>query len=87
MVLGGNSLLGGAGSVAAGRNDLAISDRDPTKPSWGTMLDGAFTSGAVSRGAWGYLLAPGIAIVIVVLAFTWCGNALEKILSPRLQDR
>jgi peptide/nickel transport system permease protein len=55
--------------------------------SWGTMLDGAFSQGAVSRGAWGYLLAPGIAIVLVVLAFTWCGNALETVLSPRLQDR
>ncbi|HKE66438.1 MAG TPA: ABC transporter permease [Micromonosporaceae bacterium] len=55
--------------------------------SWGSMLDGAFTAGAVSRGAWAYLLAPGLAIAIVVLAFTWCGNALEKVLTPRLQSR
>jgi len=55
--------------------------------SWGTMLDGAFTEGAVNQGAWAYLLAPGIAIVVVVLGFTWCGNALEKVLTPRLSGR
>ena len=55
--------------------------------SWGTMLDGAFTEGAVNQGAWAYLLAPGIAIVVVVLGFTWCGNALEKVLTPRLAGR
>jgi peptide/nickel transport system permease protein len=60
---------------------------DPFAISWGTMLDNAFSNGAISRGAWAYLLAPGIAIVLVVLAFTWCGNALEKVLNPRLQGR
>jgi peptide/nickel transport system permease protein len=60
---------------------------DPNEISWGTMLDNALQNGAVSNGQWGYLLAPGIAIVLIVLAFTWCGNALEKILSPRLAGR
>ncbi len=66
---------------------LGLGDPSLTATSWGTMLDGAFTSGAISVGAWTYLLAPGIAIVLVVLAFTWCGNALEKVLNPRLQER
>ena len=66
---------------------LGLGDPSLTAASWGTMLDGAFSQGAVSRGAWAYLLAPGIAIVLVVLAFTWCGNALEKVLNPRLQER
>ncbi len=48
------------------------------------MLNSAQDSQAVSLGEWDYLLAPGIAIVLVVLAFTWCGNALEKVLNPRL---
>ena len=65
---------------------LGLGDPSLTAASWGTMLDGAFSQGAVSRGAWAYLLAPGIAIVLVVLAFTWCGNALEKVLNPRLQQ-
>lgn len=66
---------------------LGLGDPRPTSISWGTMLDGAFTSGAISLGQWAYLMAPGIAIVVVVLGFTWCGNALEKILNPRLQGR
>jgi len=66
---------------------LGLGDPSLSATSWGTMLDGAFSQGAVNRGAWGYLLTPGIAIVLVVLAFTWCGNALEKVLNPRLQDR
>lgn len=60
---------------------------DPNDVSWGSMLDGAFQDGAVNNGQWGYLLAPGIAIVLVVLAFTLCGNALEKVLNPRLAVR
>jgi peptide/nickel transport system permease protein len=60
---------------------------DPLAVSWGSMLEGAFNSGAVSTGAWWYLLAPGVAIVIVVLAFTMCGQALEEVFNPKLRDR
>ena len=66
---------------------LGLGDPNPLAISWGTMLDGAFTSGAISNGQWAYLMAPGIAIVLVVLGFTWCGNALEKVLNPRLNGR
>jgi peptide/nickel transport system permease protein len=60
---------------------------DPFSISWGSMLNNAVDNQAISQGAWTWLLSPGIAIVLVVLAFTWCGNALEKVLSPRLQGR
>jgi len=60
---------------------------DPSAVSWGSMLEGAFNSGAVSAGAWWYLLAPGLAIVVVVLAFTMCGQALEEVFSPKLRER
>lgn len=60
---------------------------DPFSVSWGGMLNNALENQAVSQGAWTWLLTPGIAIVLVVLAFTWCGNALEKVLNPRLQGR
>jgi peptide/nickel transport system permease protein len=60
---------------------------DPLAVSWGSMLEGAFDSGAVSTGAWWYLLAPGVAIVLVVLAFTMCGQALEEVFNPKLRDR
>lgn len=58
---------------------------DPTRVSWGSMLKAATDSGAVTGGAWWYLLAPGLAIVSVVLAFTLCGRAIEAALNPRLR--
>jgi peptide/nickel transport system permease protein len=59
---------------------------DPFRVSWGSMLDGAFSAGAISSGAWWYLLPPGICVVIVVLAFTLVGRALENVLDPRAQE-
>ncbi|HSL27061.1 MAG TPA: dipeptide/oligopeptide/nickel ABC transporter permease/ATP-binding protein [Acidimicrobiia bacterium] len=56
---------------------------DPTVISWGQMLNFAFTRGAVSAGAWWALVAPGLAIVWVVLGVTLLGNALEDLLNPR----
>lgn len=58
---------------------------DPTQVSWGGMLDEAWKTGAVSASAWWYLLPPGIAIVLVVLAFTLAGRALETVLSPGMR--
>jgi peptide/nickel transport system permease protein len=51
------------------------------------MLDAAFTHGAASIGAWWYLVPPGVAILLVVLAFTMIGQALESVLNPRLRGR
>ena len=58
---------------------------DPTVISWGQMLNFAFDRGAVSAGAWLALLAPGFAIVWVVLGTTLLGTALEDALNPRLK--
>jgi peptide/nickel transport system permease protein len=60
---------------------------DPTRTSWGTILDAAFSAGAATAGQWWWLVPPGIAIVLVVLAFTMCGYALDEILNPRLRRR
>jgi peptide/nickel transport system permease protein len=59
---------------------------DPFAVSWGRLLDDAFTAGAISSGAWWYLLPPGICVVVVVLAFTLVGRSLEAVLNPRLRD-
>jgi len=56
---------------------------DPFRVSWGSMLDDAFSAGAISSGAWWYLLPPGICVILVVLAFTLVGRALENVLDPR----
>ena len=59
----------------------------PGTVSWGGMLKSALDTGAVTAGAWWYLLPPGIAIVIVVLGFTLAGRALETVLNPNLRGR
>ncbi len=60
---------------------------DPTRVSWGKTLEQSFSAGAIGREAWWYYLPAGLGIVIVVLAFTLCGRALEEILDPRLRER
>ncbi|MGW5049699.1 ABC transporter permease [Actinokineospora sp. NPDC004072] len=59
---------------------------DPTAVSWGAMLRSASSTGAVTAGAWWYLVPPGLAIAGVVLAVTVCGRALETVLDPRLRE-
>jgi peptide/nickel transport system permease protein len=60
---------------------------DPSRPSWGKMLEEAFTQGALTEEAWWWYVPPGVGVVLVVLAFTLCGRALEEILDPRLRER
>jgi len=52
----------------------------PPRPSWGNMLTGAqeylFTRPELA-------IYPGIAIVLLVLAFNLLGDALRDVLSPR----
>lgn len=60
---------------------------DPLRVSWGSMLDQAFSAGAITTGAWWYIIPPGVAVIVVVLAFTLVGQALEEIFNPRLRER
>jgi ABC-type dipeptide/oligopeptide/nickel transport system permease subunit len=57
---------------------------DPTKVSWGMMLNFAFAR-AISQEAWWFLLPPGFAIVWVSLSLVLIGTALEEIFNPRLK--
>jgi peptide/nickel transport system permease protein len=60
---------------------------DPTRASWGKMLQEGFQAGALTQKAWWYYAPPGLGIMLVVLAFTLCGQALEEVLDPRLRDQ
>jgi peptide/nickel transport system permease protein len=60
---------------------------DPTRTSWGTMLDSAYQVGAITTGSWWFVVPPGVCVVLVVLAFTLVGQALEEVLNPRLRAR
>jgi peptide/nickel transport system permease protein len=60
---------------------------DPSRPSWGKMLEDGFQAGALSQHAWWYYIPPGLGVMLVVLAFVLCGHALEEILDPRLREQ
>jgi peptide/nickel transport system permease protein len=57
---------------------------DPSRTSWGQMLNSAFTRGATSAGAWWALVPPGAGIVWVVLGCSLLGYGLERVLNPRV---
>ena len=60
---------------------------DATQQSWGTILKNAMDISAATSGYWWYVVIPGLAIVLVVLAFTLMGRAVESILNPTLRSR
>ena len=60
---------------------------DPTRVSWGSMLEDAFNVGAMTTGAWWFIIPPGLCVVAVVLSFNLVGQALEEIFNPRLRGR
>lgn len=60
---------------------------DPRRTSWGSMLQDAFQVGAMTTGAWWYIVPPGVCVLVVVLAFTLVGQALEEVINPRLRRR
>lgn len=84
LVLANTTLVVG-GSIIAESTLSFLGLGDPSAISWGSMLQTALSSGAVSAGAWWYLLPPGLAIVVIVLSFTLVGRALETALNPRLE--
>ena len=60
---------------------------DPFSISWGQILQQANDAGASTLGAWWWLGAPGVCIVLVVLAFTMIGFALDEIINPKIRER
>lgn len=60
---------------------------DPTAISWGVIIEQAFTAGAMTNGYWWWMIPPGVMIVLVTLAFTMCGYALDEVMNPKLRSR
>jgi peptide/nickel transport system permease protein len=82
-----SSTLTVAGAILSETTLQFLGLGNPTDVSWGTMLNQAFQQGAVTAGAWWYLLPPGVAILIVTLGFTLTGRAIEDVLNPRAGTR
>jgi peptide/nickel transport system permease protein len=82
-----NTTLTVAGAILAETTLSFLGLGDPTRTSWGSMLDDAFQVGAITTGCWWYIIPPGVCVVLVVLSFTLIGQALEEVLNPRLRGR
>ncbi|MEV0623086.1 ABC transporter permease [Nonomuraea sp. NPDC050404] len=72
-------------SAIVTESTLAFLGVTSNKTSWGTMLRASYDFGAATNGAWWYILIPGLAILVVVMAFTLLGRALEAVLNPQLR--
>jgi len=64
---------------AAGLSYLGLGAQPPT-PEWGSMLSDAR---AYLRTGWWMAVFPGLAIMIVVMAFNLLGDGLRDVLDPR----
>jgi len=82
-----NTVLTFAGAVFTETTLSFIGLGDPFQPSWGQILNAAQGSGAPGLGAWWYIAPPAACVVLVILAFTLVGNALDDILNPKSAPR
>jgi peptide/nickel transport system permease protein len=57
---------------------------DPNVQSWGIMLNAAFRAGAM-RSAWWWVLPPGVALSMFVIAVFMITRAFEDRLNPQLR--
>ncbi len=58
---------------------------DPNRAQLGQILHIASTGNA--RVAWWWVLAPGLAIVLLLLSIFFVARALEEVVDPRLRRR
>ncbi len=72
----------GAILAEAGLSYLGLGD--PNIVTWGKILHDAHANGAVLKGAWWWVIPPGLGIAIVGMTFVFIGYALDRILNPRL---
>ncbi|KXK11377.1 MAG: putative oligopeptide ABC transporter permease [Chloroflexi bacterium OLB14] len=59
---------------------------DPVLPTWGKVINDAFTDGALYRGLYYWVLEPAILLMFTGLGFAILGFALDRIFNPRLRD-
>ncbi len=59
---------------------------DPLAPTWGKIIDDAFTNGALYKGLYYWVLEPSIMLAAASLSFAMLGFALDKIFNPKLKE-
>ena len=84
MIVQGTLAMATAIIDVAALGFLGLGPPDPGTPEWGTML--ADVNRYLVSGPH-LAIAPGIAIVIIVLGFNLIGDGLREALDPKLRGR
>jgi len=82
-----NTVLIVAVSILAEASLSFLGLGDPTRISWGTMLENGFDAGAPSAGAWWYIIPPGLCITLLVFVIGLIGYVFEQHVNPRLREQ
>ncbi|MBC7877335.1 MAG: ABC transporter permease [Anaerolineales bacterium] len=59
---------------------------DPVLPTWGRLINDAFTNGALYKGLYYWIMAPSILLMLSGLGFAMLGFALDRVFNPKLRD-
>jgi len=58
---------------------------DPVLPTWGKVINDAFSNGALYKGYYYWIMEPAVLLMITGLGFAMLGFALDRIFNPRLR--
>ncbi|MBI5030734.1 MAG: ABC transporter permease [Chloroflexi bacterium] len=59
---------------------------DPLLPTWGKLLNDAYTNGALYKGYYYWVIEPALLLMLTGLGFATVGFALDRIFNPRLRE-
>lgn len=79
--------MGAALGAIGGEAGLAfLGLGDPQTVSWGTMLNQASLGGALLTGQWAWLVAPGMALALLITSFTLINFGVDALSNPHLRE-
>lgn len=59
---------------------------DPVLPTWGKVIEDAYSKGALFSGHYYWVLQPAVLLMLSGLGFTMLGFALDRVFNPRLRE-
>jgi peptide/nickel transport system permease protein len=59
---------------------------DPLLPTWGKIMNDAYTNGALYKGLYYWVIEPAVLLMLTGLGFAVVGFALDRIFNPRLRE-
>ncbi len=58
---------------------------DPILPTWGKVLNDAYTQGALYKGLYYWMVGPALLLMLMGVGFALIGFSLDRIFNPRLR--